>query len=51
MLLSPADFTYLQHGEGISINREYKFLEEYLPFIVLNMEMMKEILGQFYPNF
>ena len=51
MLLSPADFSYLQHGEGISINREYKFLEEYLPFIVSDMEMMKEILGQFYPNF
>ena len=51
ILLSPTDFTYLQHGEGISINGKYKFLEEYLPFIVQDMEMMKEILGQFYPNF
>ena len=51
VLLSPADFTYLQHGEGISINRQYKFLEEYLPFIIADMEILKEILGQFYPSY
>lgn len=51
LLLSPADFTYLQHGEGISINRTYKFLEEYLPFIVGDMENLKEILGQFYTQY
>ena len=51
ILLSAADYTYLQHGEGIAINRQYKFLEEYLPFVVADMEMLKEILGQFYPNY
>lgn len=51
ILLSPADFSYLQHGEGISINRQYKFLEEYLPFIVGDMEILKEVLGQFYPQY
>ena len=51
LLLSTQNYEFLQHGEGISVNGVFKYIEEFLPFIVSDMEMLKETLGQFYPDY
>ena len=51
ILLTPDNLNYLKHGEGISLNQEYVYFEEYLPFVANDMEMLKEMLGSFYPEY
>jgi hypothetical protein len=51
LLLSSNDYKFIQHGEGISINGKFKYIEEFLPFIISDMEMLKQTLTHFYENY
>lgn len=51
ILLTPNPLNFLKHGEGIAINGKYKYMEEYLPFVANDMEMLKEMLGSLFPEY
>ena len=51
MIMTPNPLNFLKHGEGIALNGKYKYMEEYLPFVANDMEMLKEMLGSLYPEY
>lgn len=51
ILVSGENYNWLHHGEGISINGKYSQIEEFLPFMISDMDSLTNILSQFYLNY
>jgi hypothetical protein len=51
LLLTSQHYQWLNHGEGIAINGEYKFIEEYLPFVLDNVNSLTQALNKIFINY
>ena len=51
ILLTGSNYDWLNHGEGISLNGNYKQVEEFLPFKIPDMNSLVNTLTKIYKNY